>query len=598
MITIRILLLTMMAAFWIVARCGLALWFFTSDYQAYGLWFAIGAVWPDIYVCKYLAHWNEQTSVVGAAPHSKFAKAMFLLGLGLSVLASPFCASVVSIQSQSANANAGSFRGVISINDALALPDESCFEIPEAAPFVWYLGAVEYQVTRNVKKFYYAAPLESEDWEPQREVRIWAIVDEHELSEGGLTQHQVACQIPTRNTHYAAFRQAVVNAEERFDLKSANQAILVRLVAERPESGWNLSGATMWILALYSVAAIPILLYPVCRLLVPSKRLPEATLKSPLLHPERPFPSHPDAAKLALKNKCWAARRRFWLGLHVVGFIPLSIGMVYGLIDLAALSLVIVIPALELWLLMRAFPQAETRRSVRMATAWLMPVTMLFALVLVNVSKFSLDEVAGYERPTGNQRHQADKPFDVEAELSETFGDGAIVRLPDTYSLSQNGSDPLEASRFSNLFTRLAGEGQTPFRIGSYRPRTEWLGEYWAPNDETKTWRMVPVLDENWEPGQPIKFWLQSTDRLDSRFQDGPPTFVRVTTSPSFQFRQAIADAEYHYDLVSADPLVILEPVVDPQKTAKEALGLIVLGFLGCCLSWAVCAGFWPRAID
>ncbi len=29
------------------------------------------------------------------------------------------------------------------------------------------------------------------------------------------------------------------------------------------------------------------------------------------------------------------------------------------------------------------------------------------------------------------------------------------------------GSDPLEASRFSNLITRLAGEGQTPFGIGS-----------------------------------------------------------------------------------------------------------------------------------
>jgi hypothetical protein len=31
----------------------------------------------------------------------------------------------------------------------------------------------------------------------------------------------------------------------------------------------------------------------------------------------------------------------------------------------------------------------------------------------------------------------------------------------------QKGSDPLEASRFSNLFTRLAGAGQTPFGIGS-----------------------------------------------------------------------------------------------------------------------------------
>jgi hypothetical protein len=33
-------------------------------------------------------------------------------------------------------------------------------------------------------------------------------------------------------------------------------------------------------------------------------------------------------------------------------------------------------------------------------------------------------------------------------------------------SLSEKGSDPLEASRFRRVFG-LAGEGQTPFRIGS-----------------------------------------------------------------------------------------------------------------------------------
>jgi hypothetical protein len=41
-------------------------------------------------------------------------------------------------------------------------------------------------------------------------------------------------------------------------------------------------------------------------------------------------------------------------------------------------------------------------------------------------------------------------------------------------SLSQKGSDPLEASRFSNLLTRLAGEGQTPFGIGSYHKCHCW----------------------------------------------------------------------------------------------------------------------------
>ena len=39
-------------------------------------------------------------------------------------------------------------------------------------------------------------------------------------------------------------------------------------------------------------------------------------------------------------------------------------------------------------------------------------------------------------------------------------------------SLSQKGSDPLEASRSFDLFTRLAGEGQTPFGIGYKSSRT------------------------------------------------------------------------------------------------------------------------------
>lgn len=556
MTMIQILLLTMMAFLWIMARCGLALWFFTSDYQAYGLLFAMAAVWPDIYVCKYLAKWNERAQGAGEARDGRFPKAVFLLGLGLSVLASPFCASVVSIHSESATSSSGAFHGVVSINEAIALPDESCFEVPEAAPFVWYLGAIEYNITRRVEKFYYAAPLESADWAPHREVRIWAIVDERELSNGGMTQHKIACQIPTRNMHYEAFRKAVANAEERFDLKSANNVILVRLVDELPASGLGLSGAVFWILVLYSLAAIPVLLYPICVMLVPKKR--EGTVRSEVGSAPDTDSSIP--ASLALDKSRWASKRRFWLGLHVVGFIPLSVFMVYWLTDLVSLSLVVLIPAVELWLLMRAFPQPETRRSVRMAATWLMPVTMLFALILVNVSKFDVEQAASYDPQTDKLLNQARSQIDLEQEFSTILRDGVIVRIPE-----------------------------------GYRPRAEWLGRYWAPNSETKTWRMVPVLNESWEPGQPVKFWLKSTDRLDSQFHDEPPKFVRVTTSTLFQFRKAIADAEYHHDLRAADQIVILEPVVDPQKQAKDALGFIVLGFLGCCVSWAVCAAVWPR---
>jgi len=558
MLTIRITCLTILTFLWIVARCGVALWFFSSDYQAYGLLFAIVAVWVDIYVCKYLANWNDQALAACGASNRKFTKAMFLLGLGLSVLASPFCAAVVSIHSESATSSWGAFQGVVSIEDALELPDESCFEVPAAAPFVWYLGAVEYNVTRRVEKFYYAAPLESVDWQPNREVRIWAIVDERELSNGDLTQHKIACQIPTRNMHYAAFRKAVANAEERFDLKSTNNAILVRLVGELPASSSGLSGAVFWILALYSLAAVPVLLYSVGLMLVPNKR--EDTVRSEEVGGSAPETDWSIPIALETAQNRWASKRRFWLSLHVTGFIPLSVFMIYWLTDVTSLSLVVVIPAIELWLLMRAFPQPETRRSVRMALTWLMPVTMLFALILVNVSKFGMEQAASYDPQTDELLNQARSQIDLEKKFSTILSDGAIVRVPE-----------------------------------GYRPRAEWLGRYWAPNNETKTWRMVPVLNESWERGQPVKFWIQSTDRFDSRFQDDPPKFVRVTTSTSFQFRKAISDAEYHHDLTAADQIVVLEPVVDPQLQAKEALGLIVLGFLGCCLSWAVCAASWPR---
>lgn len=558
MTMIQILLLTMMAFLWILARCGVALWFFTSDYQAYGLLFAMAAVWPDIYVCKYLAKWHERAQGAGEARDGRFPKAVFLLGLGLSVLASPFCAAVVSIHSESATGSSGTFHGVVSINEAIALPDDSCFTVPEAAAFVWYLGAVEYNITQRVEKFYYAAPLESVDWEPNREVRIWAIVDERELSNGDLTQHKVACQIPSRNMHYEAFRKAVANAEERFDLKSANNAILVRLVDESPASSLGLSGAVFWILVLYSLAAVPVLLYPVGLMLVPNKQ--EDTVRSEEVGGSAPATDSASPIALDTTKNRWASKRRFWFGLHAIGFIPCSVFMIYGLTDLVSLSLVVIIPAIELWLLMRAFPQPETRGSVRMALTWLMPVTMLFALILVNVGKFSVEQAASYNPQTDELLNQTRDPLDLENKFATILRHGAIVRIPE-----------------------------------EYRPRAEWLGRYWAPNSETKTWRVVPMLSKSWDLGQPVKFWLESTDRLDSQSHDEPPKFVRVTMSTSFQFRQAIADAEYHHNLTAADQIVMLEPVVDPQLQAKEALGLIVLGFLGCCLSWAVCAAFWPR---
>ncbi|MDP1560383.1 MAG: hypothetical protein Q8M16_03200 [Pirellulaceae bacterium] len=121
-------------------------------------------------------------------------------------------------------------------------------------------------------------------------------------------------------------------------------------------------------------------------MMVPNKR--EGAVRSEEVAGLAPDTDSLVPAMRALAKSRWATKRRFWLGLHVVGFIPLSILMIYWLTELAALSLVVLIPAVELWLLMYAFPQPETRRSGRMAWTWLMPVTMLFALILVNVSKF------------------------------------------------------------------------------------------------------------------------------------------------------------------------------------------------------------------
>ncbi len=61
-------------------------------------------------------------------------------------------------------------------------------------------------------------------------------------------------------------------------------------------------------------------------------------------------------------------------------------------------------------------------------------------------------------------RHQAFVlPFASEPQLPVELSEW----LAKAKSLSQKGSDPLEASRFSNPISRLAGEGQTPFGIGS-----------------------------------------------------------------------------------------------------------------------------------
>lgn len=537
---------------WLLVRYGLMWWFCNSDYQGYVLFFAMAMVWPDIYVCKYLATWSQaiQDQAGGLGRKGALANKFILAAFGWSVLASPFCASVVLIHSESATGNQAAHRGVVSFEDVGTLPEESCFEVSGAAPFVWYLGAVEYSITRRSEKFYYAAPLESAEWDPSREVRLWAIVDERELSQGVLTRNRIACHIPTKNPHYSAFQTAVANAESRFDLKSAPSAMLVRLLASPEAAAPAYGGQDVWIGVLYGFSVIPTLLYPALLWVAPKKREPMFASREV------------DAAELenpsvAMVPSMWnsqsrllIAKRRFWFGWQVLGFVVLAAVMIGWLADIWALLLVIVVPALELWLLLRAFPDSETRGSLRMAATWLLPVGMMLALVLVNVSKFSLEEAKGYDSQV------------KWSELGPNTQHGTIVALPEEVSIRQ-----------------------------------EWTGEYWAPNHETSAWRAFPLVEPTWGPSQPIKYWFMSTDRLDSRFHHERPKFVRVAREQdSFQMRHAITDAEYHHEIVAADGAIILEPVVDPKKQSQEAFGFVVLGFLGCGLSWAVCALYWPIA--
>ncbi|MBL8889936.1 MAG: hypothetical protein JNL67_08140 [Planctomycetaceae bacterium] len=544
---VSLLMLTLLG--WLAFRCAVTLWFCNSEYQAYVLAFVVVAVWPDIFVCKWLAQRSQiiMERVRLGGLNCTGAHAAFLGGLAISVLASPFCVAAVSICSESAAGARSGFYGTVSIEEAIALPDDYCFEAPEAAAYIWYLGAVEYTVTRRVEKFYYAAPFESATWDKTKEVRIWAIVDEHELSEGALTTNRVACPVSSRNMHYSAFRTAVDNAEERFDLKSAENAILVRLIDSTEQSPGFYGSPTFWIVLLYGAGAIPALLFPLLFALArrdtknhsEEETIVESTCAIDSLATI--------TARFTSPKIAAATRRRFWLGWHVVSFIPLAVFIVAWLPDFLSLLLVLLIPAVELWLLLRAFPEPETRQSARMAVVCLMPLAMLFALLLVNVSKFGMNEASSYD---------ANRTLlDVDMTQETT-----IVRVPENFQL-----------------------------------RGEASGVYWAPNHETKTWRVIPLLPASETMDQPIKYWVKNNDRLDSRLQEQPLRYVRADQRrTSFQYRQAIADAEYHHEITAAESAIFLEPITDPAKQSQDAIGFIVLGFLGVFLSWATCAMYWP----
>jgi hypothetical protein len=247
-------------------------------------------------------------------------------------------------------------------------------------------------------------------------------------------------------------------------------------------------------------------------------------------------------------DKPLVATRRFWFILHVVGFIPLSLLIVGAMSLWQAIVLVILVPLLELWLLLRSFPNQETRRSIRMAIACLMPVAMVFAITLAIVSNYHYTQYANYDQKA------VLKDFDSAPQA------GTIVRV---------------------------AEGM--------KKRNDLSGSYWAPSDETIAWRMIPLVDEDWQSDMPIDLWVISTDRLDSMLIDQPLTVVKVTEdADDFRLSQAIADAELRHGIESAAKALVLEPVADPAKQLDSASGFVFLGFLICLLSWMISSILWP----
>lgn len=531
---------------WLLFRYFLAMSFYNSEYQGYVYLFAVAAGILDFAAFLMAVSWSNglREQALASGKNSILAHRVAGLGFFLTIIFGLFCASAELIESQSATGSTANFQGSVAIDQAISLPEGGCFTVPEVVPYTDHLGTVELDENYGGGKFYYAAPMEMITWQPSRPVRIWAVVDEFELSDGALTKNKTFVHIPQRSAYYNVFRLAVSNAEEHRGLQSASNAILVRLIDSPGLVASYYQGTNFWILIAYGSLALLIVSFPILYALAP--RIREAANGAPA-DMETIAPSN-DFTSQAIHAVPSFAKRRYWFGLHVLGFVALAFLMVASMPILPAIVVTITVPLLELWLLMRSFPHPKTRESIRMAVTWLMPVAMGFALILVVACIYRHGEYAQYDSTVILASRQSAPP------------EGTIVPVSEELKM-----------------------------------RTDLTGSYWAPNDQTKAWRLVPLLKDDWEASEPVDLWVKSNDRLDSVSGAPPLRFARVLDDESdFRLSRAIADASTRHGVQPASNVLMLEPVAKPEQQLGEGNAFVLIGFTFCLLSWCASALFWP----
>lgn len=101
-------------------------------------------------------------------------------------------------------------------------------------------GGVEYKMTRSVTKRFYADPFGDDLWDSSQPVKVWVI---HQDDEVITPAHRYAYVVNRHNMHRSAYQKALQNSEQRFQINSADDAIMVRLDTRPP---FWLQGPSYW----------------------------------------------------------------------------------------------------------------------------------------------------------------------------------------------------------------------------------------------------------------------------------------------------------------------------------------------------------------
>lgn len=548
-------------------RFGFTTAFLTSRWQQHALWFAMVGTWIDIFaLSKFFSFMGMKTNSEQMLPSlgTRDRNNLKMIGLILFVCSTAFCASVVLIDGTTTVMPAGTLQRAVSVSQIDQHPEAGCLEITDAAPQLDFLGAVEYSLTSRVTEYFYAVPFVADSWTADCEVSAWAILSEGDLSNDDLSHRRFAARVPEHNLHYEAFRLAVTNAEQRFALTSSPNAVLVRLLSDPPVSNGYLSGRVFWIALIHVVALLAVLPWAI-RAGVPESdaatgqdsNIQSASDAAEFTAAAQVIPANNvDHSQTEVRHEVgaiapqWLQTRRFWLMAHVGGFILLSVCLLSAPVAWPGFVLTFVLPPLEIWLAMTAFRSKVIRASGRYAALVLMlPLSLFFGTLLVSCGAFGLSETRG---------------------------------IQDAPSLdSDTNSLPAGVSCF--------------IVKGDLQRRDDLTGSFWAPDETSRCRRMTPVVPVGWTADEPVRFWLESTDRDESRFAGQPLQFVRRSSKPNDIRRgKALEDTLTRNGLTAVSGPVVLEMVVDPESRESAAGGFFLLGFMGCLLAWSISACYWP----